>query len=625
MPGQFDPQIIQGSSLRGESFIKPPTQRVPEGLVDNALDVGVKAYGAHVVRKAQENITSAQSTFLDDLSSARNDIAQAEEIRQDELASPVEKAAYDKYTGQVKSLNAAVASRRLNPAEAQARIETIKRKAISQAPFFASRIKALTGDRGRVFDAETDQLIKETNDRRDEAVSRGLNPDNPAHMEMLTRHQLKDQEAKFIASNKEVYGHKTAEITRDIIDNQIESMEAVISSSVDQFGGIENLPEAARAELLEMTQGFKNGREAVVVRQLIDANPNLDYSDLSPEIVARLEAQVRGSAEASEKVLSGAIPQQVAQTQLSLAKDREFLRLKAEAPDTFSSYALFSAVPPGSVASSALGEVLAKGMLDYTKLRRSGDPSTKGMEDAGYTGKEIREIKNANATNLKTSLQWLKNNPESSTDPKFVNSHYQVLTKDLDKIANNPQGFTPDEHDGYLDYIGSTEMLDRLGKIDANTLQEFKDKSARYIRQYANEHLGADIRSQMNKPVFTDTFSSKGKTASAKDLVSVNVNANGTLQFSPKSGLISLSDEQNAINLATKFNSLYKRPSMKLVRASKNAGEIGDGVEREIMLSLLQGTMSDIGAPFSEGSGEVQVPEGGVSPSEITPVLSRDR
>lgn len=596
----FDPQTLQTSSLRGESFIEAPVQRVSPQAVGAALEGGAKVYGSYVANRAQRDVQAAQNTFLDELEANRTDKEAIEEQRELQEASPADRAIYERTSQKIRTLEQSIESRQINPTEAMARIEDIKRRAINQAPFMASRIKGLSGNRGAVFDAETEQLISEVNRSRNGMLDMGLDPDNPRHRDMYTQMLATQEEAKFIANNKEVYGYRAGPVARKLVGQVLTVQEDTFKNTIAKHGGLENASPRVRSELLESVMQYKNNAPRIV-SQIIDSNPNLSYDDIPPETIKLLEAQVIGLATAYEKVFDGSLPTTAAANQLSLAQDNEMLKFSNEDPYGFMLMSMLSNFPQGSVISRDLGEKASRALNVYAiSFKKNGANATDDMLNQGYTLDDVKAAKSAYADNITAAANWFKSNPQGKTDPKLVNAFYQRLDSDLNGMALKPNSFTQKEHSAHLNVLASPELSDMIKTVDAVTHKQFTDSAVAYLGKYTQEHLAPSISKDTIKGFSLPMVSGQPQLDQP---ILPTITSTGALQFKVSDKITDSVQRGLAEQQAAQLTAKYSQPITQLLLATENTLQINNPAARkDLMIRLLGDAMNQAGTPLLEVS-----------------------
>ena len=621
----FSPQNIQGSSLRGESFIRQPVEAVDARSLNNLADAAQGVYQNVQFNRFNKKAGEVQEQFLDDFQTGT-------EIKnlQDELDStPEEDATYQRISGQIQTLQDSLKGRRIDPTEAMGRIEDLKRQALNHAPSYASRIRNLGGASSSEFDTVTEQLITEENNFRNHIQSMGLDPDIQSHRDIARKDLNDTAELRIEQNNQALTPFRKAKYISGAINNRIATIDAVINKQIDDAGGnVLNMSNEDRQGMVIWLQGFTNGNEAFTVKQMIDANPNIEYEDLPSETVSKMEAQVKGAAEAKIAQLNGSVPKTLSENELAVQSNESWLKIQRDDPILFDHMQYLSKFPAGSIAEKDISNIVGDRMRDFMLDKKSNhyqDTTLQSMREDGVDNPEI--IHQQYSKNLKDARNFIEQNPEQ-VDGTFVQHHTDRLIGDMQAVLDFPRGFLPEQMDEIINHI-SSEQFDRIiSQQNQSTYNEFKEKSGQFLEAYATENMAPDINRELDKEISTDSFGGfisgiVGKRGTLRDLLSVTINPNnGTLQFIPNTGLKSVSDERKAAREARRLTQMYSSRSRSIVDAALRVSGASQATSQIISNNLFRNVLESIGEPIRESAEEVQ--PGPTSAEQAADVIMKD-
>jgi hypothetical protein len=621
----FSPQITQGSSLRGESFIRAPVEAISGQSLNQVADAASGIYQSVKFNKLNKDVAATESQFLDDFQTGK-DIKNL----QDQMGStPTEDAAYQKLSGQIQTLQESLQGRRIDPTEAMTRIEKLKRQALNHAPSYAAQIRNIgSGGSGSEFDTTTKQLIKEENDSRDYIKSMGLDPDIASHRDIAQKKKMEEAELQMDQTNQNLTPFKKAKYISNAVNTQIATLDAIINKQIDDAGGnILNMSNQDRQGAVTLLQGFTNGRESLVVKQMVDADPNISYEELPPDTITKMEQQVKGAAEAKIAQMDGSVPKLLSDNELTYQSNEVMLKIQREDPILFNYLSAVQKAPPGAISSLDLdnmaGDRLMNYVLDKNKSHFS-DTTLQSMKSSGIENPE--QIHKQYAKNLKEAREFILNNADK-VDPRFVLHHTKAVIGDMQSAIEYPKGYLPAEMDEIVNHLSSTEFDSIIAKQDQTTYNEFKEKSGRFLEVYASENMVPDINIQLDKKVNTDTFggllsevASKisfgqvGHRGSLRDLLSITINPNsGTLQFIPNTGLRSVSDEMLAQREARRLTEMYSARSTSIIKAAQNVVKGSQNASQltpaTISYSLFSDALQAVGEPITASARPADAPD----------------
>ncbi len=622
MVGIFDPQTIQGSSLRSETFVRQPSEKVSSRALGQLAETATRAYGAVQVDKAADRVGQIQDTFLSELSAQREDKATVDQLQNEQAKlqteDPSQRAAFDNYQSKLNTLNAAIDSRRISPTEALSRIEVEKRKALSQAPMFSREISSLTGSSGTTFDAETSQLIKERNIVREGILNAGGDPDRPNAALIWKRGQALDFQATMLANEGKLEGVQAQRVLQDSIANSISFQEDVILGEVEKAGGFSQLTASMSTDLRRTIQPFLGDNAINVVERIIASNPNIDSSLVSPEIKDRMALRISSSATVLDQQLSGEIPQGTYENLISVERSNAELKMAKDAPDLYHLVANMRGIAKDTLAGTGVSEVLADGFQAYAEANGLGDlngMTKESLENKGIT--DPIEVQRQMGKRLDQIIEEISSNEALS--PTYVKASHDVIINNAKAINLNPQEFNPAIYDSVLKAASNKRYVEQMQALDPVSQKEFRTQVGTMIRSYTTEAIIPDIAVQMTKDIVLPSFARSGISVKLRDVISPSVDpVTGVLKFLPKKGLKTVEEEQKVLREAQRLTRMYSTRSALSLQAMENLGGLDSKQAAQFSTVIYGDALQGIGLPAVSETGDITVQER--SPFAVSPL-----
>ena len=577
--GIFDPQIIQGSSLKGESFVQQPVAFDPSaGLqqLGEAIDVGVQT---HRFGKATEAVEAEKQDFLSDISALRSAEAEKAELMK---ISPVEGAVYQDAQDKIKSLQQAIAARQINPANAISRIESIQREALNRAPMFSQQIRGLTGSGNSEFESVAGQYIKEENFRRDEMVKLNLNPDNPEHRISYSNFVAAKTQSEFLGNMKTIDSRDAVRVFNQQADSFINLMDkGMLSMLSEQPGNASNLPPEMRTEISIHAQTMMNGNEYNILNEMFRQS-GFDPSNVDNTTIERLARRIRGKGEALFKIANGEIPKEVAANQLSYLTDQEVLNVAENYPSTFSAMALMTYVPPEALGNTGFANNLGNNLVHLLRSGLENDQEAMKQSALSQKGDDNpAKTQNTWADNLKRG----RNAWKGIDNPKLedISAQTQLIMTTAEAIGLNPKEFTAKSFDEMVATINDEKFMDLWTKADDESAGRFASVMRDTAQKFIRDNMAVDMKNNLDKSIDgTPNFFSKVedvvqgltggdklKGARLRDVVQANINPlDGSISFSTNLPQYRKQVEQ--------LNKMYAERSRKTLIALHKLGGIKD-------------------------------------------------
>ena len=577
--GIFDPQIIQGSSLKGESFVQQPVAFDPSaGLqqLGEAIDVGVQT---HRFGKATEAVEAEKQDFLSDISALRSAETEKAELMK---ISPVEGAVYQDAQDKIKSLQQAIAARQINPANAISRIESIQREALNRAPMFSQQIRGLTGSGSSEFESVAEQYIKEENFRRDEMVKLNLNPDNPEHRISYSNFVAAKTQSEFLGNMKTIDSRDAVRVFNQQADSFINLMDkGMLSMLSEQPGNASNLPPEMRTEISIHAQTMMNGNEYNILNEMFRQS-GFDPSNVDNTTIERLARRIRGKGEALFKIANGEIPKEVAANQLSYLTDQEVLNVAENYPSTFSAMALMTYVPPEALGNTGFANNLGNNLVHLLRSGLENDQEAMKQSALSQKGDDNpAKTQNTWADNLKRG----RNAWKGIDNPKLedISAQTQLIMTTAEAIGLNPKEFTAKSFDEMVATINDEKFMDLWTKADDESAGRFASVMRDTAQKFIRDNMAVDMKNNLDKSIDgTPNFFSKVedvvqgltggdklKGARLRDVVQANINPlDGSISFSTNLPQYRKQVEQ--------LNKMYAERSRKTLIALHKLGGIKD-------------------------------------------------
>ena len=577
--GIFDPQIMQGSSLKGESFVQQPVAFDPSaGLqqLGEAIDVGVQT---HRFGKATEAVEAEKQDFLSDISALRSAEAEKAELMK---ISPVEGAVYQDAQDKIKSLQQAIAARQINPANAISRIESIQREALNRAPMFSQQIRGLTGSGSSEFESVAEQYIKEENFRRDEMVKLNLNPDNPEHRISYSNFVAAKTQSEFLGNMKTIDSRDAVRVFNQQADSFINLMDkGMLSMLSEQPGNASNLPPEMRTEISIYAQTMMNGNEYNILNEMFRQS-GFDPSNVDNTTIERLARRIRGKGEALFKIANGEIPKEVAANQLSYLTDQEVLNVAENYPSTFSAMALMTYVPPEALGNTGFANNLGNNLVHLLRSGLENDQEAMKQSALSQKGDDNpAKTQNTWADNLKRG----RNAWKGIDNPKLedISAQTQLIMTTAEAIGLNPKEFTAKSFDEMVATINDEKFMDLWTKADDESAGRFASVMRDTAQKFIRDNMAVDMKNNLDKSIDgTPNFFSKVedvvqgltggdklKGARLRDVVQANINPlDGSISFSTNLPQYRKQVEQ--------LNKMYAERSRKTLIALHKLGGIKD-------------------------------------------------
>ena len=577
--GIFDPQIMQGSSLKGESFVQQPVAFDPSaGLqqLGEAIDVGVQT---HRFGKATEAVEAEKQDFLSDISALRSAETEKAELMK---ISPVEGAVYQDAQDKIKSLQQAIAARQINPANAISRIESIQREALNRAPMFSQQIRGLTGSGSSEFESVAEQYIKEENFRRDEMVKLNLNPDNPEHRISYSNFVAAKTQSEFLGNMKTIDSRDAVRVFNQQADSFINLMDkGMLSMLSEQPGNASNLPPEMRTEISIYAQTMMNGNEYNILNEMFRQS-GFDPSNVDNTTIERLARRIRGKGEALFKIANGEIPKEVAANQLSYLTDQEVLNVAENYPSTFSAMALMTYVPPEALGNTGFANNLGNNLVHLLRSGLENDQEAMKQSALSQKGDDNpAKTQNTWADNLKRG----RNAWKGIDNPKLedISAQTQLIMTTAEAIGLNPKEFTAKSFDEMVATINDEKFMDLWTKADDESAGRFASVMRDTAQKFIRDNMAVDMKNNLDKSIDgTPNFFSKVedvvqgltggdklKGARLRDVVQANINPlDGSISFSTNLPQYRKQVEQ--------LNKMYAERSRKTLIALHKLGGIKD-------------------------------------------------
>lgn len=519
--GTFESQFLQGSSLRGESFTSQKAYADPSDLIQGVAQAGMTIYGEHVKNKTEKEVTEAQTDFLEGSAANREDEAKIDELRQ---VSPEQGAIYDQAAKDIKKLQDAINARGINPAAAQTRIDNIVAKAVAKAPFYASQIKGISGGKAAEFDAETEQMIKEVNDRRNKANDLGFNYDIPSERRQFETHLAAERNAKFVTNMTTI---ESAEAYADVapeVEKYIQSSVGVIEHSI-RTTGLNDMSTEEKIQYSTELQMLTNGGEMSIVEAII-RNSNVDPRFVNSEFKNSMGAMIKGRAESALKAMNGEIPKNIAANEVDLGHSKVMLHLRDNQPDLFV-YTALSQYVKDTPAGTAMANVVSNDFLDmlrYTRENGVSETSMSKLKLRGFSEPKAVQRVFADATDA-AMTDWMKDTDPKTLDVEAFSGSMKEHIKTINHITRNPNEYTPYVFNKQMERMNNKEFMNWFRNLDAATAETYSEGVANMMVQYARTKMSKDINNQLGKE-----FSGYP----TRDLVTPVINeGNGAITFAP--------------------------------------------------------------------------------------------
>ena len=580
--GIFDPQIMQGSSLKGESFVQQPVAFDPSaGLqqLGEAIDVGVQT---HRFGKATEAVEAEKQDFLSDISALRSAETEKAELMK---ISPVEGAVYQDAQDKIKSLQQAIAARQINPANAISRIESIQREALNRAPMFSQQIRGLTGSGSSEFESVAEQYIKEENFRRDEMVKLNLNPDNPEHRISYSNFVAAKTQSEFLGNMKTIDSRDAVRVFNQQADSFINLMDkGMLSMLSEQPGNASNLPPEMRTEISIHAQTMMNGNEYNILNEMFRQS-GFDPSNVDNTTIERLARRIRGKGEALFKIANGEIPKEVAANQLSYLTDQEVLNVAENYPSTFSAMALMTYVPPEALGNTGFANNLGNNLVHLLRSGLENDQEAmkqSSIKKKGGEGTDPAAVQNRWADNLKRGRNAWKgiDNPK----PEDISAQTQLIMTTAEAIGLNPKEFTAKSFDEMVATINDEKFMELWNKADDESAAKFADVMRNTAQKFIRDNMAVSMRQELDKPI-----DGAPKIFTIMDDVAANLTGNKnvrnyeqvrnvvSVRVDSYTGEISFSARSPEYNkYAEKLNKMYVDRTRKSLAALYRLGNIKD-------------------------------------------------
>ena len=578
--GIFDPQIIQGSSLKGESFVQQPVAFDPSaGLqqLGEAIDVGVQT---HRFGKATEAVEAEKQDFLSDISALRSAETEKAELMK---ISPVEGAVYQDAQDKIKSLQQAIAARQINPANAISRIESIQREALNRAPMFSQQIRGLTGSGNSEFESVAGQYIKEENFRRDEMVKLNLNPDNPEHRISYSNFVAAKTQSEFLGNMKTIDSRDAVRVFNQQADSFINLMDkGMLSMLSEQPGNASNLPPEMRTEISIHAQTMMNGNEYNILNEMFRQS-GFDPSNVDNTTIERLARRIRGKGEALFKIANGEIPKEVAANQLSYLTDQEVLNVAENYPSTFSAMALMTYVPPEALGNTGFANNLGNNLVHLLRSGLENDQEAMKQSALSQKGDDNpAKTQNTWADNLKRG----RNAWKGIDNPKLedISAQTQLIMTTAEAIGLNPKEFTAKSFDEMVATINDEKFMELWNKADDESAAKFADVMRNTAQKFIRDNMAVSMRQELDKPI-----DGAPKIFTIMDDVAANLTGNKnvrnyeqvrnvvSVRVDSYTGEISFSARSPEYNkYAEKLNKMYVDRTRKSLAALYRLGNIKD-------------------------------------------------
>lgn len=605
----FDPQMLQGSSMSGESFIKRhATPNIAQDLFNLGKGVA-NIYGEHVIQEGAKKVEDVKKTFLDDL-------AEVEQLKQErggleeqqeelKLAGKAEEAVYTQGKKRIETINQMLESKRLDPFSAQTRVASEIKKMINKAPFLARRIQSefIEGGRGSQFDTATQTLIDIKNKEMQEVAKTGLDPTDPTQVDLHRAVKRSELEASMLTSQEKIHGVKGGRIAFDYIADNMNVINQQLSNTISVAGGdIDAVSPETREGMVSQAQLFVSNPE-LIVKNMLTGLEGVSYTQLPQAERTRMVAMVRGMGETIQKTIDGSIPKAVSENLLVAKQNNILNELSVRNPSLFRALTFLQKMPP-SIADTALAETVGAGLLKMSENMGLKDYARNGVSDLKVSGidnpKQVQDSFARNSEDLRREIE-IKGD---KLDPDFIKN---TLENDIGIMAamnTEPSEYSPKMFDEFINKINSTDYNKVLSKTSPADYEVFRRNGARFVQTYARERLAPSIVQELSKKVFTD-FKENSRVY---DIVSATVDE-GVLTFIPNTGFSTEADHVRAKMFADQLNSKYESRSANIAKAAETLGVTGEEGVQQFSVTILEEPLSMIGEPLRTVSEEIQEPQ----------------
>lgn len=610
MAGIFDPQIIAGTSSRGESFVQSPVAFDPsQGLeqVAKAVDVGIQT---NRFNKASQEIEQEKQNFLRDVSDLRSAEAEKAELMR---VSPMQGAAFEAAQKRIKILQDAIANRQINPARAISRIESLQREALTRAPMFSQQIRALSGSGGSEFGTVADQMIKEQNFIRDEKRKLNLNPDNPDHDIAYANFVAKRAEAELVKNQTTVGNVEAIRVFNEYSNSIINMMDMGYLGEIDKMSPaqLSSLDPEKRAEIQTYAQSLTNGNEYEVLNSLF-MRQGFDPSKVDNTTIERLARRIRGKGERLTKIVNGQIPKEIAANQRALDEDMVLVRLAQKYKGTHEALSLIRAIPDAALARMGFDNSLGNNLIrmvavgleaDWQKLSQTSLAETVGTDKA-------KDAQNLFTRGLNFARDAWKRTPDPSLEDMAAQT--RLIQTTAEGVGLEPKEFSAKTFDEMVATINDDKFMDLWNKADEESAARFADTMRQTAQTYVRDNLAVDMAKELGAsiegvPSFLtglENITGIGESKRVKDLVSIEIHSDGNIKFKP-------TGQGQSQKYADRLNRMYSDRIRNSLSALARVGEVSSNVDRiKMSLGLLQQPFSMVNERiYPTGGDESQLKE----------------
>lgn len=592
----FSPTTLPDPNTAAVNFVQSGAGAATDfsSQLQTAAKIGERVHGVAVAKDAFEAIENEQNTFLEN----RNEIVEAEaELALLKDQNPIEAAIVNRAEKRIKELQNFVDTGGISPSRAASEVEAIRRKAINQAPIFASEIQGFSGSRGIAFDTETEQLIKERNDSRDFLITKGLNPDNPKDIEKGNRLKQLEFENNIRAQETVRDSRNAEDLMTGVMGQLVFPVEQQVTRLIESVNG--DVTQIDAEQLVEL-QGIINlqiDTASNTINQML-VQMGFKVSNVDPKLRERLANDLVNDLNSSIAKLDGSLIATTTSNQLTVATNKVMLNLRRDDPGSFNLAILSKQIGTESVAGQALSERLENRALTYWEVL--GNPGLSsdflGIMFRQEASKDSAMIQGNIAGTLRENRRFFES--AKTPDQQTLFSHGSSLVNVAKNIVNDPRVFSKEMVNELMDSVNSPKFMKHFEGLGDGTAKIYSANMGDALQVYSRERTVPDIKRDITDSLIRISrgIFDRGvpKTVTGDEYIKPVLSPTGTIRFEFRDNdKFDEAARAKAKRNVMMLNNRYSNLSTKIVLTSFNlskANQADDpaGNRREQAIFLFQ-------------------------------------
>jgi hypothetical protein len=495
MAGIFESQIMQGSSLRGESFTHGKATADPSQLIGAVGQAAEFVHDKTMFDKAKKEAAAGEEQYLYDQALNVSDNAEIERLKS---IDPSQGAVYERATKQIKLYEDLIASRGVNPAEALSRREATLTKYIARAPLFATQIRNLTTANTTSFMEEASQRIKETKDLRDDVRKWNLNPDSPS--DMIQYNMMKEAERMvFISSNTEkLTSEQASRLILPNIKNYVQQVMGVSTAAiVNNVGEISNLTEEQKFNSIAALDALDAKAESIVNDIIIkfEFNPG----EVSKEDKEQMISIIKSEAALNRDLLNGKVQREIVENTEATAEAKLFQEIRHTHPAQWMGMKIVAKLPD-SVATLFVDDRLGQDFKKIFMNTRGGDKDMFSKDKLSSWGiSNITNVQRQVAKNMENAYKQQSN--LSDPQPEQIKSWMDFVNTQVKEYTDNPESYVPENFDSMINMLNNLDAISMYQTYAPDKVDQFKEQTLSMIKSYTENKIEPALMVQLEKKI----------------------------------------------------------------------------------------------------------------------------